>query len=90
MGPADHYLGLVAGVVGDLTLSEVHHEAALRLARRMGALPFATAAEVALGRTMHQRRRKGDEERVATLLRRAEESALAMGLQRLAQQAARP
>ena len=90
LGPADHYLGLVAGVVGDLTLAEVHHEAALRLARRMGALPFVTAAEVALGRTMHQRRRKGDAERVATLLRRAEESALAMGLHRLAQQAATP
>ena len=69
MGPADHYLGLVAGVMGDLTLAEVHHEAALRLARRMGSPPFVTAAEVELGRTLHQRRREGDEERVALLLR---------------------
>ena len=89
-GPADSYLGLLAGVMGDLTLAEVHHEAALRLSRRMGSPPFAVAAEVELGRTLHQRRRAGDEERVAMLLRNAEESALALGLQRLAQRAAAP
>ena len=76
--------------MGDLTLAEVHHEAALRLARRMGSPPFVAAAEVELGRTLHRRRRAGDEERVAMLLRNAEESALAMGLQRLAQRAAAP
>jgi hypothetical protein len=90
VGPADHYLGLLAGTMGDLTLAEVHHEAALRLARRMGSPPFVVAAEVELGRTLHQRQRNGDEERVAVLLRTAEESALAMGLHRLAQQAAAP
>ena len=44
VGPADHYLGLLAGAMGDLTLAEVHHEAALRLARRMGSPPFVAAA----------------------------------------------
>jgi DNA-binding SARP family transcriptional activator len=90
VGPADHYLGLLAGTMGDLALAEVHHEASLRLARRMGSPPFEVAAEVELARTLRQRRRNGDEERVAVLLRHAEESALAMGLHRLARLAATP
>jgi hypothetical protein len=90
VGPADHYLGLLAGAMGDLALAEVHHEAALRLARRMGSPPFVAAAEVELARTLRQRRPTGDEERVAMLLRSAEEAALAMGLHRLAQLAASP
>jgi hypothetical protein len=90
VGPADHYLGLLAGAMGDLTLAEVHHEAALRLARRMGSPPFVAAAEVELARTLRLRRPTGDEERVAVLLRSAEESALAMGLHRLARLAAEP
>jgi hypothetical protein len=90
LGPADHYLGLLAGTLGDLALAEVHHEAALRLARRMGSPPFVAAAEVELARTLRLRRPTGDEERVAVLLRSAEESALAMGLHRLARLAAEP
>jgi DNA-binding SARP family transcriptional activator/tetratricopeptide (TPR) repeat protein len=90
VGPADHYLGLLAGVMGDLPLAEVHHEAALRLARRMGSPPFVAAAEVELARILRLRRPTGDEERVAMLLRSAEESALAMGLHRLARLAADP
>ena len=90
LGPADHYLGLLAGTMGDLALAEVHHEAALRLARRMGSPPFVAAAEVELARTLRLRRPTGDEERVVMLLRSAEESALAMGLHRLARLAAEP
>ena len=90
VGPADHYLGLLAGTMGDLALAEVHHEAALRLARRMGSPPFVAAAEVELARTLRQRRRPGDEQRVAVLLRSAEESARALGLLRLARLAAAP
>ena len=89
-GPADHYLGLLAGTMGDLALAEVHHEAALRLARRMGTPPFVAAAEVELARTLRQRGRNADQERIAVLLRSAEEAALAMGLHRLAQLAAAP
>jgi hypothetical protein len=90
VGPADHYLGLLAGAMGDLALAEVHHEAALRLARRMGSPPFVAAAEVELARTLRRRRPDADKERVAVLLRNAEEAALAMGLHRLARQAAAP
>jgi len=90
LGPADHYLGLLAGTMGDLALAEVHHEAALRLARRLGSPPFVAAAEVELARILRQRRPTGDEERVAVLLRSAEESALSMGLHRLAGLAAKP
>ena len=79
LGPADHYLGLLAETMGDLALAEVHHEAALRLARRMGSPPFVAAAEVELARTLRQRRPAADEERVAVLLRNAEESARAHG-----------
>ena len=88
-GPADHYLGLLAGVAGDLALAEVHFEAALRLARRMRSAPFVAAAEVELARTLRQRGRD-EGERVAVLLRNAEESALRMGLRRLARMAAEP
>ena len=52
--------------------------------------PFVAAAEVELARTLRRRHRKGDEGRVAVLLRSAEESALRHGLHRLAQLAAEP
>ncbi len=90
MGPADQYLGLLAAAMGDLALAEVHFEAALRLARRMRSKPFLVAAEVELARTLRQRGRDGDEERVVVLLRHAEESAVAMGLHRLVRRAAEP
>jgi hypothetical protein len=89
-GPADHYLGLLATSMGDLALAEVHFEAALRLARRMHSAPFVAAAEVQLARTLRQRARGGDQERVAVLLRSAEEAALRLGLSRLARLAADP
>ncbi len=88
-GPADHYLGLLASATGDLALAEVHFEAAIRLANRMGSPPFAAAAEVELARTLRQRGREA-EERVAVLLRDAEETALRLGLHRLARMAADP
>ena len=43
-----------------------------------------------LARTLRQRGRQDEQERVAVLLRSAEESALEMGLQRLARRAAEP
>jgi tetratricopeptide (TPR) repeat protein len=88
-GPADHYLGLLAAASGDLALAEVHFEAAVRLANRMGSPPFEAASEVELARTLRQRGREG-EERVAILLRDAEETALRLGLKRLARMAADP
>ena len=90
VGPADHYLGLLATATGDLALAEVHFEAALRLARRMHSPPFVAAAEVQLARTLRHRGRDGEEERVAHLLRSAEEAAVQMGLHRLAKLAADP
>jgi hypothetical protein len=89
MGPADHYLGLLAAAAGDLALAEVHFEAAIRLANRMGSPPFEAASEVELARTLRQRGRES-EERVAVLLRNAEETALRLGLRRLARTAADP
>ena len=90
VGPADQYLGLLATATGDLALAEVHFEAALRLARRMHSPPFVAAAEVQLARTLRHRGRAGEEERVAHLLRSAEEAAVRMGLHRLAKLAADP
>jgi tetratricopeptide (TPR) repeat protein len=87
LGPADHYLGLLAETMGDLALAEVHHDAALRLARRMGSPPFVAAAEMELARTLRRRRPAADKTRVAELLRNAEEAARAMGLHRLARRA---
>lgn len=89
VGPADHYLGLLAAAAGDLALAEVHFEAAIRLAVRMGSPPFEAASEVELARTLRQRGREA-EERVAVLLRNAEETALGLGLSRLARMAANP
>jgi DNA-binding SARP family transcriptional activator/tetratricopeptide (TPR) repeat protein len=89
-GPADQYLGYLASAMGDLPLAEVHFEAALRLARRMRSAPFIAAAEVDLARAVRQRGHPGDEERIATLLRNAEESARRMGLTRIARMAAGP
>jgi DNA-binding SARP family transcriptional activator len=88
VGPADHYLGLLAETFGDLALAEVHHDAALRLARRMGSPPFVAAAEMELARTLRRRRPAADKVRVARLVRNAEEAARAMGLHRLTQRAA--
>jgi len=89
-GPADQYLGQLAALRGDLALAEVHFEAALHLARHMQAAPFVVAAEVDLARVLRRRRPDGEAERIAVLLRDAEESALAMGLHRLAGLAAEP
>jgi len=89
-GPADQYLGLLASAMGDQALAEVHFEAALRLARRMRSAPFIAAAEVELARNLRQRGHDGDEERIATLLRSAEEEARRMGLTRIARMAAEP
>ena len=90
LGPADYYLGLLAETMGDLALAEVHHDAALRLARRMGSPPFVAAAEIELARTLRRRRPAADKKRVAELLHNAEEAARTMGLHRLARQAAAP
>ena len=90
VGPADHYLGLLATATGDLALAEVHFEAALRLAQRMHSEPFKSSSEVELARNLRQRGREGEEERIAVLLRNAEESALRLGLHRLARRAADP
>ncbi len=90
LGPADYYLGLLAMTSGDLALSQVHFEAALRLGFRMRSAPFVAAAEVELARVLRRRRRGDEGERVAVLLRSAEESALEMGLHRLARIAADP
>ena len=76
--------------MGDQALAEVHFEAALRLARRMRSAPFIAAAEVELARNLRQRGHEGDEERIATLLRSAEEEARRMGLSRIARMAAEP
>jgi hypothetical protein len=90
VGPADQYLGLAASSMGDLALAEVHFEASLRLARQMKSAPFVAAAEVELARAVRQRGREAEQERAALLLRSAEESALEMGLRRLARRAAEP
>lgn len=89
LGPADTYLGILAAAGGDLALAEVHFEAGLRLASRMRSASFVAAAEVELARTLRQRGRD-EGERAAVLLRSAEESALRMGLHRLARKAAEP
>ena len=89
LGPADTYLGMLAAVGGDLAQAEVHFEAGLRLASRMRSASFVAAAEVELARTLH-RRGRDEGERAAVLLRSAEESALRMGLHRLARKAAEP
>jgi len=90
LGPADYYLGLLAMTSDDLALSQVHFEAALRLGFRMRSAPFVAAAEVELARALRRRHRGDEGERVAVLLRSAEESALRMGLHRLARMAADP
>ena len=56
LGPADYYLGLLAMTSGDLALSQVHFEAALRLGFRMRSAPFVAAAEVELARALRRRR----------------------------------
>ena len=89
-GPADYYLGLLAMTSGDLALSQVHFEAALRLGFRMRSAPFVAAAEVELARALRRRHRGDEGERVAVLLRSAEEAALRLGLTRLARVAADP
>jgi hypothetical protein len=56
----------------------------------MGSPPFEAAAEVELARTLRQRGREGEGERIAVLLRNAEEAAIRLGLHRLSRMAADP
>ena len=89
-GPADQYLGHLARLSGDLALAEVHFRASQRQAQRMHAAPFAVAAAVELARTLRLRRPEAAAAEIAVLLRDGEESALSMGLRRLARLAADP
>ena len=56
----------------------------------MHAAPFAVAAAVELARTLRLRRPEAAAAEIAVLLRDGEESALSMGLRRLARLAADP
>ncbi|HEX3794245.1 MAG TPA: BTAD domain-containing putative transcriptional regulator [Acidimicrobiales bacterium] len=87
-GPADHYLGLLAMTMGDVTLAEVHFETALRLARRMRSAPFVAMSELELARALQLGGRNDDKERIVALLRNAEEEGRRMGLARIARRAA--
>jgi DNA-binding SARP family transcriptional activator len=82
-GPADQYLGLLAMGSGDLSLAEVHFDAAVRLSERMRAEPFTAAAQVQLAGVLVQAGRASERDRVTELLGAAGESARRIGLPRI-------
>ena len=90
LGPADHYLGLLAGTMGDLALAEVHHEAALRLARRMGSRPSWPRPKWSWPGPCAGADRPPTRSGSPCCCAMRRGAALAMGLHRLAQRAAAP
>jgi tetratricopeptide (TPR) repeat protein len=77
-GPVSHYLGLLAGRLGQPDQAVAHLEQAVRLEERIGALPALAHTLAALSDALHAR--DGEVRRVADVRRRAVELARRLDL----------
>jgi hypothetical protein len=80
LGAADHWLGVLAGVVGRFTEAADHLEAALRRHRDMGSRPLTALTEQAYGRVLTMRGEAADIERARGLTASAMHTARELGL----------
>jgi len=86
-GPADHYLGLLAGL-WDREAAIGHFEAAIELCDRLDSTAFLAAAECELGRLLVEDDDEAHRERGRALLDRAAARANASGLERVVERVA--
>jgi tetratricopeptide (TPR) repeat protein len=86
-GSAAHYLGLLTTTLGRWSEAERHFEAALDLNTRLHAPPFVARTRYAYAQMLVRRDEPGDRERALGLVGQALETAEALGMTRLAEQA---
>jgi transcriptional regulator with XRE-family HTH domain/tetratricopeptide (TPR) repeat protein len=80
LGAADHWLGVLAGAVGQYTEAIAHLEAALERHREMGARPWTALTEEAYGHVLFLRGNVADAEQAASLAESATRTADELGL----------
>lgn len=77
LGPADHFLGMLAATMGRTEEASAHFEAALALANRMGSRPLLARSQAACAKVLAA---KGDRAGALTLLNQALASARELGM----------
>ena len=87
-GSADRPLGALCTVLGRHRDAEAHFETALRVDRRAAMPVWLAHTHLAYARFLAQRRRPGDLERAASMLRAAGDTAAACGMARVDAEAA--
>jgi class 3 adenylate cyclase len=86
-GPAHGYCGALAATLGRWDEAETHFEAALARCERMATRPWLANTQHRYARMLLARGRAGDRDRALTLLARALDTARALGMKRLLEQA---
>jgi hypothetical protein len=86
LGPAAHYLGLLANVLGRGDTAARHFEGAIALEARMGADALLASSRYQYARTLLARGDPKDRDAAATLLRQALVAAQELNLKQLAEQ----
>jgi tetratricopeptide (TPR) repeat protein len=87
-GAVDRYLGQLAATLGRRDQAEAHYAAALQLEIGMRAPPLVARTRYWYGRMLLERAGPGDADQARIMLRSAMETAEALGMARLAAQAA--
>jgi len=83
-GPASHWLGVLAGVLGNLDEALEYLTAAAERSRALAGAPAAAWSEYEMARLLRRRGAAGDRDRAAVLCERAASTAAELGLAFLA------
>jgi class 3 adenylate cyclase/tetratricopeptide (TPR) repeat protein len=86
-GAIDRYLGLLAYTVGDFERAVEAHEAAVRMHEEFRSPPWVARSRCDLARALLARNKPGDRERAVALLNQALETANAVGMPKLVEEA---
>jgi len=86
-GPVDHFLALLARLLGRRAEARRLHEGALAMAERLGSPPWKARVQLALADTLAEQPRSAERARVHA--REARDLATALGMRRLAEGAER-
>lgn len=84
-GPVDHFLALLARLLGRHADARRHHEESIVMAERLGSPPWTARTRLALAGTLAERPRTAG--RARTHAREARDLAMSLGMRRLAQDA---
>jgi hypothetical protein len=83
LGACDHWLGGLAGLVGDLALAAEHFEAALTFNAQLGARPALAASYYEYARALLRSQQRQAADKAGELLEQASQLAQALDLRML-------